>query len=51
MLCYSTKLNNSEGNKEEIYFRDDLCALILRLGFEYVRRPFQSSVGVKYTFF
>ena len=36
MLCYSSKLNNSaEGNKEKyIYFVDNLCALILRLGFE-----------------
>ena len=40
MLCSSTKLNNSEGNKEKIYFGDDLCPLILRLGFEYVRSPF-----------
>ena len=39
-FCNSTKLNNSEGNKEKIYFRDDLSALILRLGFEYVRSPF-----------
>ena len=44
MLCYSTNLNNSEGNKEKIYFGNDLCALILRLGFEYVGSPFGSSV-------
>ena len=41
MLCYSTKLNNSEENKEKNnLFGDSLCALILRLGFEYVGSPF-----------
>ena len=41
-VCDSTKLNNSEENKEKIYFQDDLCALILRLGFDYIGSPFIS---------
>ena len=41
VICCSTKLNNnSEGNNEKIYFGNNSCALILRLGFEYVRSPF-----------
>ena len=37
--CYSAKLDNSEGNKEKIFFGEDLF-LILRLVFEYVNIPF-----------
>ena len=40
MSHYSTKLNNSEGNKEKIYFGDYFCVLSLRLGFKHVRNPF-----------
>ena len=40
MVCYSTKLNNSEENKEKIYFGDDLCALILEIGFWVCEKPF-----------
>ena len=40
MLCHSTKLSNSEGNKEKIHVGDHLRVLILRLSYEYVRSHF-----------
>ena len=37
-ICYSAKLNNSEGNKEKISLGD--LFLILKLVFEYVNSSF-----------